>query len=209
MGIGRAKKVRSGINAKPTSGVIEQLRYPPFSLGQTSGYIGMNLQFHNLTYKQFVAGELEMIVSCVGQNERDGRLELLHLIAQWQLRVNATWTQVRSTYAHILRKVENGEINWRTDWDKFEHNIYDRVLIVSHKSEKLKTSSKATVKSNEFAWFCRAYQKPEGCAKESPHPGRVGNQLRQSHHICATCWIKEKIKKNHPECSTDCPHMEA
>ena len=34
----------------------EQLRYPHFSLGQVSGYIGLNIQFHNLSFDQFVAG---------------------------------------------------------------------------------------------------------------------------------------------------------
>ncbi|WAR09960.1 hypothetical protein MAR_035036 [Mya arenaria] len=31
-------------------------------------------------------------------------------------------------------------------------------------------------------------------------------KMRIAQHICATCWIKDKKKLEHPECSTICPH---
>ena len=49
----RAKSKCSGITAKPNSKVKEQLMYPHFSLGQISGFIGQNIQFHQLSYEQF------------------------------------------------------------------------------------------------------------------------------------------------------------
>ena len=69
---GKPKKIHSGINAKPTSRVREQLRYLHFSLGQISGYIGVNLQFHNLSFEQFITGELETILTCNSQIEKQG-----------------------------------------------------------------------------------------------------------------------------------------
>ena len=201
------RKIRSGISAKPTSSVREQLRYPHFSLGQVSGFIGLNLQFHHLSYEQFIAGEMETIISTSDQCERKGRIELLNRISQWQLRANVSWVQIRNTYAHILRKIENKEIHWNADWDRYERHIYDK--IINTKSEKTKTTKSGFVTKIDTVWFCKAFQKPEGCSKESPHPGKIGNTFKQLHHICATCWMKDQVKKNHAECSIDCPHKEA
>ena len=202
----RKGKTRSGINARPSSSVQDQLRYPHFSLGQVSGFIGMNLQFHQLSFEQFIAGELETIHTCLDQEEQWGRIELLHHIVQWNLRSNVSWPQIRNTYAHILRKIENREITWNADWDRYERFIYDKIT-TTNKAEKVKIPVPAKPKP-DITWFCKAYQKVEGCARESPHPGRIGNQFRQLHHICASCWMKEKVKRYHPECSPDCPTRE-
>ena len=53
--------MRSGISARPMSGVVEQMTYPHFSLGQQTGFISLNVQFHQLSYDQFIAGELATI----------------------------------------------------------------------------------------------------------------------------------------------------
>ena len=204
----KTKKIQSGINAKLSSSVQEQLHYPHFSLGQVSGFIGLNIQFHQLTFEQFIAGELETIHTCENTVEREGRIDLLHRITQWFLRANVSWPQIRNTYAHILQKVENREISWNADWDRFERHIYDRVINASTKTERARANTTKGTKP-EFAWFCKEYQKLEGCPKDAPHPGRIGNQVRQLHHICAACWIKEKQKRTHPECSNECPHKDA
>lgn len=199
----KRRSTRSGINAQPSSSVKDQLRYPHFSFGQVSGFIGLNIQFHQLTYGQFIAGELETIHSCCDPQEQRGRMELLHRISQWSLRANVAWVQIRNTYAHILRKIENREITWEADWDRFEHFIYDKIV----QNTKPKTSASSKPKS-EITWFCRMYQKPEGCPKDSPHPGRIGNQYRQLHHICAACWLKDHVKRAHPESSPECLQKE-
>ena len=79
-------KVQSGISAKPTSSVCEQMRYPHFSLGQEPGFIGVNIEFHQLMYEQFLAGELYTIMTTRNPTEREGRLELLQTISLWKHR---------------------------------------------------------------------------------------------------------------------------
>ena len=83
--------MQSGINAKPTSSVIRQLKYPHFSLSQQTGYIGTNIQFHQLKTTR-------------DPEERQGTMELLHRITLWRLRAGITWQQVRNTHVHILQK---------------------------------------------------------------------------------------------------------
>ena len=67
-----------------------------------------------------MAGELCTIMSCTSPKERKGRVTLLQKISNWRFMVNAPWTQIRSTYAHIFHKIENKEIKWDADFDQFE-----------------------------------------------------------------------------------------
>ena len=79
----KGRKNRPGINAKPTSNVCIQLRYPHFSLRQMTGFIGQNVQYHHLSFEQFIAGKLATISTCDDASEKEGRLELLqHITAQ-------------------------------------------------------------------------------------------------------------------------------
>ena len=195
------KNVRSGISAWPSSNVCDQLRYLHFSFDQISGFIGQNIGFHQLTYEQFMAGELVTIVNCQDEQEKYGRTQLLNRISLWKLRANVTWLQVCNAYAHVIRRVANCEIDWTANRDNFERHIYDKIALSTSKIDKSKKP--------EITWFCKAFQRPEGCPKDSPHSAKTGNSFKQVSHICATCWQKEKVKKSHAETSTDSPHREA
>ena len=188
------RKIKSGINAKPGSKVKQELTYPHFSLGQLSSFMGANLTFHTLSYEQFLAGELETIVMSDSNVEKKGRILLLRKIAHWKLQTNATWQQIRNTYAMIVRKIENCEITWEHNFDLFERHIYEKVQIKTEKTAKSKAE-----------WFCKQYQKPEGCNKDPPHLMKIGTTLKMVHHFCAACWIKDKSKRLHSESSNECP----
>ena len=98
------------------------------------------MQFHQLSYEQFVAGELATICYTTDEYEKEGRTELLQRISMWKMRANVTWPQVRNTYAHILRHIENREITWEADWDRYERHIYDR--IAPHKRQKRRSEKR-------------------------------------------------------------------
>ena len=60
--------------------------------------------------------------------------------------------------------------------------------------------------------FCRDFNKPEGCPKNSPHTawfgtGPTGNK-RMVYHFCAACLIRDKQQRDHPEGHVDCPHKD-
>ena len=172
-------------------------------MGQVSAFIGQNLQFHQLNYEQFLAGELTTIIGCENPDEKEGRIELLQRITLWRLRANVAWSQVRNVYAHVIRKVENQEIGWFTDWDRFERHIYDKI-VTNLKAEKAKRASN----TGKTVLFCKAYQCQEGCPKESPHLVKFPNGFKQVQHICANCWLNDRTKRKHPEYSPECPLKE-
>ena len=136
---------------------------------------------------------------------------MLQKIALWKLRSNVTWQQVRNAYAHVIRKIENQETTRYTDWDRYERHIYDKVVSSTYpaKTEKAK---KKTGQLMETTWFCKQYQKQEGCTRELPHLVSIntahGTITRNVQHICATCWLDERVKRYHPECSSECPHKQ-
>ena len=107
--------------------VHDELKYPHFSLGQLSGFMGAPISFYNLSYEQFVAGELCIIMNMTSATERRGRVTLLQKISNWKLMVGACWIQIQNTYAHIIRKIENHEISWSVDFNRFEKHIYEKV----------------------------------------------------------------------------------
>lgn len=58
----------------------------------------------------------------------------------------------------------------------------------------------------EKIWFCSLYQKTK-CANRANHMVVYKGKMRMAMHICATCWLKDKKKLEHPESSTACPHL--
>ena len=94
-----------------------------------------------------------------------------------------TWPQVRNTYAYIICKIENCEISWSADWDRFERHIYDKIAPINAKTEKGKKAGGAT-SPTDVTYFCKNYNKPDGCNKESPHLVRMITGMKQLHHIC-------------------------
>ena len=207
----KVKKTKSGINAKPCSKVKIELTYPHFSLGQLSGFMGAPISYHNLNYEQFVAGEMCTIMNTDCPSERRGRVTLLQKITNWKLMINASWIQIRNTYAHVLRKIENEEIDWTADFDKFEKHIFEKVSIraIEKTDKSERPSYKRSIAVQNRDWFCKQFQKSEGCPKESPHIGKVGTQNKTVQHFCAACWLKDRsTKKWHSESSPECPLKE-
>ena len=206
------KSIKSGINAIPNAAVVEQATYPHLSLGQCSGFIGQNVRFDNLSYEQFMAGELTTICDVKDKIEMVGRIQLLQRVAMWKLRTNVPWTQIRQAYAHIVLRIETHEIDWTADWDRYERHIYDRVDPHPKNTNFKGGRSSNTTTTNavqEAVWFCKNYQRPEGCQREAPHKAKIGTMYKIVQHICASCWLRDKTKKHHPEYSPECPHKEA
>ena len=110
---------------------------------------------------------------------------------------------IRKMYAAILRSIETLEYNWDSNFDRFESILY------RHVQGRAKTEKEdRQVKK----WYCREYNKPEGCNKNSPHKAWIGTganaQSKMVIHMCAACWMREKMHREHPEGSDGCPHWD-
>ena len=197
----KEKRVKSGILAKPSSKVKQELVYPHFSLCQGGSFVATEVTFNQLTYEQFLAGETHTILRCRNKKERAGRQRLLATITRWRLRTSVAWSQIRAAYAVILRDIENGIATWEENFYAYQHILYERPQL------PVKTTKTVNNKAENY-WFCKAYQKVNGCSLDPPHVARIGNRDRVVQHYCAKCYINNKQKKFHSESSLECPLYE-
>ena len=156
------------------------MTYPHLTLAQTSVFVTTEIKYNQLTYEQFLAGEISTINRVCSQTERLGRLRLLQHVAHWKLRPNVTWPQLHNVYAIVLRDIENDAIGWSADFNNYQYALADKI-----------TSAIKSTKAGSN-WFCKQYQKIEGCTRMAPHQVKFGNTERIVHHFCAKCWIREK-----------------
>ena len=73
------------------------------------------------------------------------------------------------------------------------------------KSEKIEkkdsrdghAKDKSRKSGNLREWYCRAFNRPEGCVESRSHWVRIGNRDRFVQHICAVCLLKDNQKLQH------------
>lgn len=68
-----------------------------------------------------------------------------------------------------------------------------------------KKNKNETNDTEEKLWFCSQYQRNK-CHSKGSHILVIKCQARHAQHICASCWLKDSKKLEHPECSSACPH---
>ena len=149
-----------------------------------------------------MAGETRTIETCTDPAQILGRLRLLRRIAYLKLR-GMEWPLLRKMYAAILSSIETREYSWESNFDRFESILYRKVL-TERGAEKEHRHQEGRKR------FCRDYNKPEGCPKNSPHRAWFGSgpsaSKRMVHHCCAAYLIRDKAYREHPEGSRDCPN---
>ena len=101
-------------------------------------------------------------------------------------------------YSAIVRSIETGENTWESSFDRFESILYRRQAPRPGREREREPPKK---------WFCRDYNKAEGCNKTSPHKAQVGQAgiTKTVLHMCAACWMREKVERKHPEGHHSCP----
>lgn len=87
--------------------------------------------------------------------------------------------------------------------DSFLH-LENRTLPGSHK--KVKDQNKRLApQTSTVVLFCCKYQK-NSYAHNRDHHAMLRGEKKWLCHICAACWVKNKVKRVHSEYSVDCPN---
>ena len=145
-------------------------------------YINKSVAFQDLDFKLFVAGELEIISSRKTKiDERNTRLSLLKKIVYYNNIYQ--WKALLDFYDPFLRQIETGVKTWKDNPGDLEVP-----LLLKHQSHGIVHSLK------------------KKCSKASQHKIVIRCVEREVNHFCATCYRMDKIKNQHPECSSVCPH---
>ena len=200
-------KKKSGINAKASDKVRYPQKWPHAHLQYE--HVNKQVKYDELDFKLFVAGELEIISEdSISSTERQGRLKLLKKIVYYY--ATYEFKGLKAFYAAWLREIELGKKTWADDSQQMENAILSKYVLKgsSSKAQAFKNSGRTAggkQTDEDRTWFCSSYQRNK-CVKKSNHLDTVNGRMRLQSHICATCWLKDKVKLEHPECSSSCPH---
>ena len=198
----KGTKNKSGMLDRSTTSIRAKQIWPQRNLGED--WAEEELEFKQLRFEHLVAGETRTIETCSEPAQILGRLRLLRRIAYLKLR-GFEWSLLRKMYAAILTSIETGENSWESNFDRYETILYYRMQTENRRQEKHAETN------THKKWYCRDWNRG-GCNKNSPHqaifcagPSAV---KRTVIHACATCILKDRVPRDHPEGHQECPHRD-
>ncbi|CAC5361190.1 unnamed protein product [Mytilus coruscus] len=198
----KSSKNKSGIVLK-SSDKVKNFQYFPHNFLQFE-YVNKDLKLRQLNFKQFLAGELEIISNfCHDKSEKEGRLKLLQKISYFSSIYQ--WSAILDFYAACLNQIEIGKKCWSDDPQVLESAIFTGKVFSFDKTD---SKFNKTLSSKSTVWFCYKYQRNKCEEKTTPHNDTIREVVRSVLHICATCLQKEGTQRNHPECAELCPHKQ-
>ena len=194
--------IKSGMLEKAATNIHRKEVWPQQNLGED--WAEDQVEFKQIRFEHLVAGESRTIERCTEPAQILGRLRLLHRIAYLKLR-GFKWHMLRCMYAAILSSIETGECSWESNFDRFKTILYKRAITESRPNTGTTEKPEAAKRR-----FCRDYNRPEGCTKPSPHSVWSGSGItavkKLVYHYCASCLIKDKKPREHPDGHPECPH---
>ena len=189
------KSKKSGMSKKAS----DKVKFPqtwPHSVLQYE-FVSQNVQFKDLTFNMFVAGECEILTSKhISQKEFKGRLRLLKKIAY--LTNIHDWKRVLQFYAAWVRRIEMSLSSWRDD-----STIIENAMLFSKSFGKL--LGRESSRTGQV-WWCQDFNNNKCSVNSSSHQKNILGQTRLVQHICRTFWRIDKKQLQHPENSSACPH---
>ena len=198
------KKKKSGINAKASDRVKNPQKWPHSHL--QFEFVEKQVKYDQLNFQLFCAGELEIISDPdIDETEKSGRLELLKKIIYYYSTYE--FKGLKAFYAAWIREIELGKKKWSDDPSNIESAILSKHIMKPTSKSRFSATQKSDSPTgeSETTWFCQAYQRNK-CKHTSHHMEVYKGKMKFFQHICASCWLKDKKKLGHPECSTSCPH---
>ncbi|CAG2243504.1 unnamed protein product [Mytilus edulis] len=143
-----AKKKKSGLVSKSTDKVKNPQFFPHNYL--QFEYVNKDLKFKQLNFKQFVAGELEIISNfCKNKSEKEGRLRLLQKVSYFSSVYQ--WSAILDFYAAWLRQIEIGKKTWNDDPQVLESAVLTgNILPLEFRSSTTKSLKNQASKSSTW-----------------------------------------------------------
>ena len=117
--------VKSGMVVKATDNIKSQEVWPHYNLNYA--FITQPIEFHQITFEQYIAGEGKTVLNSVDPNEIRGRLNLLIRISYLKQK-GYSWPNLRALYAAIMNHIEKHESSWVSDWRSIEDMVLDSTM---------------------------------------------------------------------------------
>ena len=141
-------------------------------------FVSKNISFSNLTFRMFVAAELELLPSKISNVEHQVWMRLLKKMVYYSSLYE--WKHLLKLYAAWLRRIDMSVNSWKAD------SVQIEVAMLTGHCLKGK-EDKGYLSKSEQAWWCPYYNKDK-CSYASSHQKNILGHPRLVMHICATCW---------------------
>lgn len=209
-----SQKIKSGKVNKCADIQVKKTQLWPHSFVPSQLCKQSEIEYNDLSMTQFVAGYCAIISHLFTTGTRDSLAEIkrrvVHLKSLMCFAHVYQWTCILNIHQEVLIDIERGNRSWNDSFSDIES--LNLLLDRSSTSASLRTtagsSSTSNVTPGKRTWFCSKFQKGE-CSKTSPHSARIGSEIRTVKHVCATCFLKDRELRDHPESSASCPHKQA
>ena len=161
------RAIKSGMLDKATANIVHKEIWPQKNL--LEDWADEDMEFKHMQFEHHIAGEIRTIETCTEPAQILGRLRLLRRMAYAKLR-GYDWPIIRKMYAAIVRSIEAKEYSWSDNFDRFETILYRRTISNSRQNPR----GEREHREHNKKWFCRDWNKNEGCSKQSPHKAWFG-----------------------------------
>ena len=201
---GTKQKVKSDKYAKCNANLIQKECWPHISVLKK---YTQRVPFNQLEFNAFVARKTHTIYMMIDTQVALGRLRLLSRIAHWQCH-SKNWGQIHSLYEAIVELFELGKEDWTLDFSHYEAMvpIYTPNAEGKESKEKDKDKKEKEKKTSEVYW-CKEFQRGT-CTEKVPQMSSIKLDEPQVPvlHIGASCWQKDRKRKDHAESDNTCPY---
>lgn len=213
------KKLKSGYYAKASTDILYPQKWP--QTGLRMEYARLDLSFSQLTCNTMVAGEIETIIAAINaggvSEEVMGRLAFLKLLMYFEPDIDFKY--IKTWYFDFVRAIERGEKTWSDDPMKTGEQILSQARLKEREkrhfikspapasSSTARTSAGGAPLEKPEVWYCPRYQRSE-CSEPSPHMMMLRGDMREVHHVCASCLLKSRKQLVHPDGTPACPYAQ-
>ncbi len=118
---------------------------------------------------------------------------------------------MKRLFVAILTEIEMGVREWAEDTSRLEQQILMPFPLrksnnTSVNKGKPSTGGNGAGSGKRGLWFGSSYQRKE-CVHKEAHSVEVKGEMLVAQHVCASCWLKDRVKVEHPDSSPSCPHF--
>ena len=217
---GKGRATKSGRSRRAGDSVVKSEVWPQAKLSLQ--YAGRRLKYDELSMPLFVAGFIESLDSDIKRGRTEQlNSKLMHLKSLMYAASYQDWDVILELNTAIVSDIERGHRQWGDSTLDIESRVFSSVTLkgvtrqgtlASPKGIGGKTSMSVTGDTNvggagktAGVMFCRQFQSGK-CNKPKSHIGFVNGKRNTVTHICATCWLVERVQHSHSEASTECKY---
>ena len=214
---GKGRAPKSGRSCRAGDSVVKSEVWPQAKLSLQ--YAGRRLKYDELSMPLFVAGFIESLDSDIKRGRTEQlNCKLMHLKGLMYAASYQNWDVILELHTAIVSDIERVHRRWGDSTLDIESRVFSgankkrigvsgQEAVVSNK-DMSGTGSEPDVGGDGDAaavMFCGQYQSGK-CDKSSPHVGFVNGTRHTVKHICATCWLVERVQHCHSESSLECKY---